>query len=72
MNVCNRITEREEINLCIRKNQTSICNTLDDNPESPKIPLLQSNIPPLKTRILDITKEIWLGYFAFESHIPCI
>ena len=47
---------------------TSICDTLDNDPDSSNIPLLQSNITPLKTRIVDLTDKIGAGYLAFDSH----
>ena len=72
MNICNWIAEREEANLCLENTLTSICDTRGNDPANPRIPRLQSNIPPLKTRVADITDNIGVGYFAFDSHIPSI
>ena len=48
---------------------TSICTTLDDDQGNPRIQYPQANMPPLQTRIADLTDKIGVGYFDFDSHI---
>ena len=47
-----------------------IYTTLEDYPGSPNIKNIQANIPPLRSRIADLTDKIRVGYFAFDSHTP--
>ena len=49
---------------------TSICTILDDDPGSPKIQHLQAIITSLRSRIVDLTDKIGVGYFSFNSHTP--
>ena len=70
MEVGKWILEREEAKLHMDNILTSICATLHDDSGNPKIQHLQSNMPPVRTRITELTEKIRVGYFVFDSQIP--
>ena len=47
---------------------TSIWSTLDDDPGNSKIQRLQYNIPPLQTRIADITDNIGVSLYSLVAN----
>ena len=70
LDVSNWILESKEERLSHNNTLNYILNTLDNDPAKPKIPCLKSNITPLKTRIVDLTDKIGVGYFTFDPPIP--
>ena len=70
MEVYKWTSEREEANLYTDKILNSICTTLDGDPGNTRIQHLQSNFPPLRTMIADLTDKIGVEYFTFDSHTP--
>ena len=48
---------------------TSIYANLNDNPGNPNIQRIQAKIPPLQTRIADLTDKIGACYFTSNSYI---
>ena len=72
MDICKLILEIEESKMYLNNILTLLWDTIDNNPANPRIPRLQSNIPPLKTRLADLTENIEKGYFTFDSYIPSI
>ena len=61
MEVCQCISEREEVKLYLGNIITYICYTLDNNPSKTNIQHLQLDIPTLQTRTSEITDMIWVG-----------